>query len=375
MASSSQLAVNQARSFKKSWPFRAHSLLAQGYTNHANSCYRNATLQCLLHLVEFCHYLARNHRSCDLPVEFCVSCALRRLCSVNWPGFLLSTSATPKPPINDPVTVVGVQMKDLQMALLSTVPRSSPLYEELQNDAQSDAYDLLGYLLEELEKTEVSDDRLKLSNLFAINHEVEWQCEDCAKTSLVVESSSQAGTGAGLCVNILQPKRNCDLMTYLRNNVYREEVDISCDSYQCTARFGAGRRITRERRRYITQAPEILVLRLNRFTLDEVTYRPMKLRDAVTFDEVINLGEFTRSGEPLLYKLQGVVAHSGSQVDSGHFIAAVRRLDGKNFYTLNDDQEIHQEWPGEANVRELQFPRSRGVDFDPYLLFYSRVRR
>jgi ubiquitin C-terminal hydrolase len=94
------------------------------------------------------------------------------------------------------------------------------------------------------------------------------------------------------------------------------------------------------------------------------------LSDDIDFDEFLNLGEFSRSGKPIIYKLQSVVAHKGT-LDRGHYIAAVRSFDGTSFCSINDDQPTGRGKGG--SVVELQEPRSMSRSFDPYLLFYSKV--
>ncbi|KAK5172521.1 uncharacterized protein LTR77_002641 [Saxophila tyrrhenica] len=84
----------------------------------------------------------------------------------------------------------------------------------------------------------------------------------------------------------------------------------------------------------------------------------------------MDLGEFTREKEPLLYKLQGVVAHDGT-LKAGHYIAAVRQLEGIAFRTINDD-EVRKISTGMGNVTELKKPGTLRQDFDPCILFYSK---
>ena len=166
------------------------------------------------------------------------------------------------------------------------------------------------------------------------------------------------------------------MLEYLRCNEYSEECDIRCESAECIANFGknAEGRI-RIRQKFIVQAPEVLVIRLVRYTsmwdYEEQEQVHTKIAEGATFEEYLDLTEFTRSEEPTMYQLQGVVAHNGETINSGHYIAAVRKADGKNFCSINDDVKIGKENRG--CVEELEFPTSRGEDFTPYVLFYSKI--
>ena len=56
--------------------------------------------------------------------------------------------------------------------------------EDIKYGHQSDPFEFLQYLLEALEDEELPADGLKQSDLFNIEHEVEWTCEDCGKVHI-----------------------------------------------------------------------------------------------------------------------------------------------------------------------------------------------
>lgn len=120
-------------------------------------------------------------------------------------------------------------------------------------------------------------------------------------------------------------------------------------------------------------APEILVVRLLRFTFEEykdkkgrVYYREVKLREDCEFEEYLNLSDFTDSETPLFYRLDGVVSHSGDNTSRGHYVAAVREQNGRTFCRINDSTVSKSG----GNLSVLERPL-RG--FDPYVLVYSKV--
>lgn len=165
------------------------------------------------------------------------------------------------------------------------------------------------------------------------------------------------------------------MLRYLRENEYQEELQLRCESADCVAKFGEkAEGSSRLRIKLITSAPEILVIRLVRFRQvwdKRGQLRDIKIPEKVSFEEYLNLGDFTESQEPLFYKLMGVVCHQGRNITSGHYIAAVREDDGNKFSSINDDRRIAKERGG--TVEELELPQSYNKSFDPYVLVYSKV--
>ncbi|KAI7195364.1 hypothetical protein KC343_g3029 [Hortaea werneckii] len=109
-----------------------------------------------------------------------------------------------------------------------------------------------------------------------------------------------------------------------------------------------------------------------RFAQEGLAFK--KNRIDVKYEEYLNLGEFTDSEEPLIYRLDSVVAHSGSGTDAGHYVAGVREHDGKTFCCIDDDLSISRQRGG--TIEELQTPSVQykgSSKFDPYLLFYTRI--
>ena len=75
---------------RKTWPCRRfkgfrvpETSKSKGLRNPGLLCYRNAVLQCLLHVPEFVQYLDRQDR-CATPGDNCVFCTLRVLANEYW---------------------------------------------------------------------------------------------------------------------------------------------------------------------------------------------------------------------------------------------------------------------------------------------------
>lgn len=356
--------------------------VTQGLHNPGNMCYQNAAFQCLIHCPQFVDYLQCSHRpeTCTKRKDECIPCTFKDFVTI----YLRSRS------LRQPTHAIRNAVTDLHDAIKKNVSRDSSLYDDLQQDRQTDSFDFLNCLLAELRADELLADEPKVEDLFQLQHETEWTCQDCGRVSTRIETPGEAGKGEfGTSVDISAPKRSLFLMTtYLRDDSYNQELRLDCESAKCKAHVAAqkarakarGKRTDdfeskiRNRKRYITSAPEIIPIQLSRFRLE---YNPasgdliqQKISDSVHFEEYLDLGEFTRSKEPLLYRLQAVVAHRGD-LQRGHYIASVRDFNGKDFVTLNDEHCIASDRGG--TVRELQLPTSFGQEFDPYVLFYCRV--
>ncbi|KAK6399081.1 hypothetical protein LTR65_000639 [Meristemomyces frigidus] len=287
-----------------------------------------------------------------------------------WGEYWSNTSGTLPLPPRGP----WQQVADLNAAVLRNLPEDKSLADDFVKKSMSDAFDYLKYLLEELKKEEAkyedSVDALTSQELFDIALERRWTCSDCGNVTVSDIPAAEAGHGVGLSVPLQEPRNGLSLIEYLRS-VFEETLTIRCTDGACKqGKDHAGK--PRQQIKRITKSPEVLVVRLARFAFGTADGEPamVKVRNRCAFEEYLNLGEFTESGESLMYRLDGVVAHSGS-VTSGHYIAAVRERDGKSFCSINDDRSIARNRRG--TVEELEQPQSMGTNFDPYVLVYSRV--
>jgi len=184
---------------------------------------------------------------------------------------------------------------------------------------------------------------LTSAELFDMTMEKRWTCGDCGHVIIQDVPAEEAGHGIGLEVNLQQPTRGLSLVEYLRTNVFEETLNIRCKDSKCKQ----SKRVSgkpRQRRKLITQTLEVLIVRLVRFAQEyrgaSNTPIDIKIRDQCKYEEYLNLSEFTESGDPLPYQLDGVVAHNGKNVGGSHYIAGIREQKGKAFCCINDDVAI-----------------------------------
>ncbi|KAF2478881.1 hypothetical protein BDY17DRAFT_305984 [Neohortaea acidophila] len=405
-------------------PTQAHP--PRGLKNFGNTCYQNALYQCLIHLPEFNEYIL-NH-SCNEKTDPCVACALRSLVTAYWHGNGLRGMTGPETQAKDLYEAVRTALPQetaanakllgkvrpnkeqaLEKSRLAGLP-DALFHVDMWNRRQCDPFEFFQHLLRELDNSELDPVASTFNTALNITGNRVWTCDDCKTVTSTAIQSSEMGHGIGIAVNLRQPKPNLDLTAYLRGNAFvdPDELTIRCESAYCSEHFPKydpkemhlpekERKVNegkpRKRTKVVTHFPEVLVIRLQRYELEKNTRKgtqeEVKVSNHVDFDEYINLGEFApapagddddkdEEQEPVMYKLQGVVAHYGDTLKAGHYVAAVRHADGRNFSIVNDDKSVRQNNGGTA--QEARWPSTTdGVGknstelFDPYLLFYSKL--
>ena len=105
----------------------------------------------------------------------------------------------------------------------------------------------------------------------------------------------------------------------------------------------------------IAVLPDVLIIQLKRFTED---FSLLKIDTFVQFDTVLNSTSIGASGGNVLYNLVAVIEHQGRTIQSGHYIAKVNTPYGWRLY---DDGVVSQL---DANMICTR---------NAYVIFYQRV--
>ena len=322
----------------------------------------NSLLQCLFNIPEFVGYLDGFHNESKCPQKdagLCVVCALKAVLQA-----YTDTKVSKIPQYKN----LGLE-EVIKRRLASS--DNHELSEFIKRDGQGDPYVYLHYLLTQLEACEQPTDGPKSAEMFKIATRTQWTCNECGNVKSAEVESSASGLGVGLSLNIQMPKRGMTMLSYMRRNEFETKLQVRCESEPCIKKHGKGSPgFKRTRTKHITKAPEILIIQFERATMDEAGEQ-IKLKDEVEFEEYVNLGEFTESEVPIMYQLQGVVAHMGDSLRGGHWIAAFREPNGKRFCSINDQVDIGHAWNG--SVHELQWPKNMKGDFNPGVLFYTKL--
>ena len=315
-----------ARKTSKSWPASVGKPKIKGLSNPSQWCYRRSVLQNLIAIPQLFNLLDESHRSCPKQGR-CVTCAMHQL--------LKSYHTTPGS--------VGSQLSALDGAIRATGRSSEPRWSAI-SQTQEDSHDFLQYLLGTIEKAK-GVDKDQFASLFRIKHKISWVCDGCKK----VHTHSDP---PGFSLSVPIPNRSGVSLTDCLNTYHRESnVTIRCDKCRKNAK--------RTRIFKLDNAPDILPIQLMRFGYG--ARGPTKNKQHVDFPEELDLSPWALDqSQPSKYRVQAIVAHSGS-LKFGHYIAYVRGADGI--------KEISDSSVSNSNAKEWRRPTS---GFNPYILVYIK---
>ncbi|KAK5172522.1 uncharacterized protein LTR77_002642 [Saxophila tyrrhenica] len=219
--SNGKVVQKQAPRMQRKWTGRHSTLRSRGLRNDGNMCYRNAVLQCLMHLRAYSLYFEHVHLNCEVPKAVCVPRSLKDLLDTYW---------------SDQAEKQAEQaLTDTMEAAYNTMDNNihpdHPLSTFFAKSLQADAPEFLTYFLDELVASEPTDAALKIEELFNIRHEQEWVCDECGQISLTKDLPGEAGHGWGITANILEPERMIgSIMSYFRANAYEQKLEMYCES-------------------------------------------------------------------------------------------------------------------------------------------------
>ncbi|KAG9671775.1 cysteine proteinase, partial [Aureobasidium melanogenum] len=315
-----------ARKTSKSWPTSVGKQKIKGLSNPSQWCYRRSVLQSLIALPQLFNLLDESHKSCPKQGR-CVTCAMRQLLTS------YHTSAGG----------VGPQLSALDSAIRQTGRSSEPRWSAI-SQTQEDSHDFLQYLLGTIEKAK-GIDKNHFASLFRVKHKISWVCEGCKK----VHTHSDP---PGFSLSVPIPNRSGVSLADCLNTYHRESnVTIRCDKCKKNSK--------RTRIFKLDNAPDVLPIQLMRFGYG--ARGPTKNKQHVDFPEELDISPWALDqSQPSKYRLQAIVAHSGS-LKFGHYIAYVRGADGI--------KEISDSSVSNSNAKEWRRPTS---GFNPYILVYIK---
>ncbi|SMQ47799.1 unnamed protein product [Zymoseptoria tritici ST99CH_3D7] len=270
------------------------------------------------------------------------------------------------------------------------------LEDDFAFGSQADAAEFVAYLMEKVREM----DAATFDTMFVLEEENSWTCQYCSTTHTkrepLVEGLVHVDTSQFEDETLEKegPSEGLPLTTYI-GRYFNTRQEMKCDSAQCKDSGGPGDQFIKglPYTKRIARAPNVLAIKMQRAWSkydpgkDLSKARPRnKIFERIDFEEYLSLGQYTTNGETVLYRLEGVVAHQGPSLDSGHYISAVRAFDGHEFQSLNDSKFLRRHWNGtmeemrspasertHADFRNLDFDASPDMCFQPYILIYSRV--
>lgn len=370
----------------KTFPQTRH-ISPAGINRNGYRCYRNSLLQCLFHTPEFYHLLGIIHKDCPLQPEECITCALQEMAQDYWNG-------------DRDTDDVNYNGDVLQQALKKVITQD----DSIQGNEQSDPYDLMmfivryvewdaygidpvgkGFVSQPLDSNDESS--LSFRELFYFEYEESWTCKECGKKHPALTVYEM---GVDLLVDIRRSPGS-SLESYLQDrriNLFRDPVRVRCNSEVCARSYR--NEIQNDpkyeppfqtRYRRIIHAPEILILRLRRFTMEwtppivSTTGKVLapgrwsgnKCTQNISYEEGLDLSKYSAwQDDKIQYDLRGVVSHDGMSVQSGHYVADVLRLGPENTYNHIDDTRVGRP----SRDRDTLLDPILG---DPFVLIYSKV--
>eukprot|EP01084_Bolivina_argentea_P245953 411699_1 len=312
--------------------------VGSGLQNLGNSCFMNATLQCLTYTAPFAQLLCQsNHSSQCKSSDFCVLCEMEKIV----PQMLMSKN-TVKP-----------------RYLFKNIPKINDL---LTPGCQEDAHEFLQSLLD---KIEIAYDRKHKANnpirkLFTGATKTCIQCARCKTKSITTEP---------FCCISLEVDDNVGLDEALEIFT-QDELMRGADKYFCNK---CNRKCIAHKRLTLSQIPPVLALHFKRFCVEfQANHHKQgitkKLSDHVEFPETFDFKNmkhliFEEDQKDVLidseYELYAVLVHSGPQLGYGHYYALIKSPDGKHWFRMNDMQVIA------VNLKHVL--REQG-----YIVFYKR---
>lgn len=337
------------------------SKVSKGLTNSAGwKCYWNATLQCVAHAPPIYHLLGNLHRDCPQTDSQCMVCGLQSFVQNYWnppSGTRPSTSAS---------------TARIHAAARATIDPNNQLLGDYHNQQQNDPYSYLDFLRLQLLTVSTATNRASVERVFYFGQDHLFDCVDCGHTTCINSLTDCFGLGP---IDLRTPTLGLDVEQLIRQNYMTDpdKLPYTCNSPACLRRQSRSSYSKPPQQRYIrlTSCPDVLVIRLSRAALD-MAGNEFKILTDHDFPEILDLSEYLADqSSRVRYRFSGVVAHQGSQIHGGHYIAGVRGVvEGSGFRLINDKLTI----VSTDDFADLQKPAWAGHRFQPYVLYYTKLQ-
>ncbi|XP_033921265.1 ubiquitin carboxyl-terminal hydrolase 42-like [Melopsittacus undulatus] len=282
-----------------------------GLQNLGNTCYLNATLQCLTYTPPLANYMLslEHSKSCD-EKGFCMMCTLEAH-------------------INQALRLSNKAVKP--MSVINGLRR---IGKHFRYGSQEDAHEFLSFTIEALQKACLNG-RLDTSS---------------QATTLIYQIFGGYLRSRSICILIPVKCLNCKAVS----DAYEPFLDITLDietitsvtealeqlvkpeqldgenSYKCSK---CENMVPASKKYTIHRSSKVLTITLKRFS----AFTGGKINKDVKYPEYLDLRAYMSQsmGEPLIYSLYAVLVHSGSTCNAGHYICFIKAGNGF-WYQMND---------------------------------------
>ncbi|XP_065496248.1 ubiquitin carboxyl-terminal hydrolase 36-like [Caloenas nicobarica] len=304
--------------------------IGAGLLNLGNTCFLNATLQCLTYTPPLANYLlSKEHgRSCHQS-GFCMMCVMQ--------NHVMQAFANSGSVIK-PVSFV----RDLKK-----------IAPHIRFGRQEDAHEFLRFTIDAMQKaclpncTELdrqTQATTLIHQIFGGYLRSRVKCLMCKGVSDTFEPCLDLPVEITQAANVEQA-----LELFVKPDLLGGENAYMCD--KCKKKVSATKRFT------IHRAPNVLTLALKRFA----DFTGGKITKDVGYPELLNIRPYTSqtSGDPVMYGLYAVLVHSGYSSHAGHYYCYVKASNGQ-WYQMNDNVVRP------SNIKVV-------LNQQAYVLFYLRI--
>lgn len=301
-----------------------------GLHNLGNTCFLNATVQCLTYTPPLANYLlSKEHsRNCHQG-SFCMLCVMQ--------NHIIQAFANSGNAIK-PVSFI----RDLKK-----------IARHFRFGNQEDAHEFLRYTVDAMQKACVSgcaklDRQTQATTLV---HQIfggylrsRVKCSVCKSVSDTYDPYLDVALEIRQAANIVRA-----LELFVKPDVLNGENAYMCA--KCKKKVPASKRFT------VHRASSVLTLSLKRFA----NFSGGKITKDVGYPEFLNIRPYMSqsSGDPVMYGLYAVLVHSGYSCHAGHYYCYVKASNGQ-WYQMNDSL-VHP-----SNVKVV-------LNQQAYVLFYLRI--
>ncbi|XP_037348475.1 ubiquitin carboxyl-terminal hydrolase 36 isoform X2 [Talpa occidentalis] len=301
-----------------------------GLHNLGNTCFLNATIQCLTYTPPLANYLlSKEHARTCHQGSFCMLCVMQ--------NHMVQAFANSGNAIK-PVSFI----RDLKK-----------IARHFRFGNQEDAHEFLRYTIDAMQKACLSgcaklDRQTQATTLV---HQIfggylrsRVKCSVCRSVSDTYDPYLDVALEIRQAANIVRA-----LELFVKPDVLSGENAYMCA--KCKEKVPASKRFT------IHRASGVLTLSLKRFA----NFSGGKITKDVGYPEFLNIRPYMSqsSGDPVMYGLYAVLVHSGYSCHAGHYYCYVKASNGQ-WYQMNDSL-VHS-----SNVKVV-------LNQQAYVLFYLRI--
>ncbi|XP_022091459.1 ubiquitin carboxyl-terminal hydrolase 36-like isoform X2 [Acanthaster planci] len=304
-----------------------------GLINMGNTCFLNATLQCLTYTPPLTNYLlTHQHKNECRELGFCIMCEL----------------------CNHVHRTFNHQQNGQAIRPMVILHKLKHFAKHMHIGRQEDAHEFLRLLIEAMQKScingfdkldKYSKETSLVYQIFSGYYRSRVICSVCQTKSDTFDPFLDIGLDI----------KQAPSVTKALERLIRPEMLDGENLYHCKK---CNRKVKAQKRFTIQRVPAVLTLCLKRFEFNRFSMG--KINKDLSYPEHLNLRPYMSDpkGEPIMYELYAVLKHEGASCNSGHYYCFVKAAN-QSWYCMND-----------AFVSQVSLQRV--LNQNAYLLFYIR---